>query len=53
MFHLGLFAHPVKSSILALSMGERYEIVVDFSGFEGKNLTMKNARNIIGSIDFA
>ncbi|KAH7380437.1 Cupredoxin [Phaeosphaeria sp. MPI-PUGE-AT-0046c] len=49
----GLFAHPVKASTLALSMGERYEIIVDFAGFEGKNITMKNARDVVGSIDFA
>jgi bilirubin oxidase len=34
-------------------MGERYEIIVDFAGREGKNITMKNARGGDGNIDFA
>jgi len=34
-------------------MGERYEIVVDFAKHEGKNVTMKNARGVIGNPDFA
>jgi bilirubin oxidase len=51
--YLGLFAHPVRGSTLALAMGERYEVIVDFSGSEGKNFTLKNARNVVGSIDFA
>jgi FtsP/CotA-like multicopper oxidase with cupredoxin domain len=34
-------------------MGERYEIIVDFAGLGGRNVTMKNARGLIGNIDFA
>lgn len=34
-------------------MGERYEIVIDFAGLEGKNFTMRNARGMFGNIDFA
>tara|TARA_R110002003_G_scaffold138_3_gene12688 strand:- start:14441 stop:14974 length:534 start_codon:yes stop_codon:yes gene_type:complete len=36
-----------------MSMGERYEIIVNFAGFEGQNITMGNARGLIGNIDFA
>ena len=39
----GLFGAPVTSNDVVISMGERYEIVVDFSGFAGQTLTMKNA----------
>ncbi|KAH3913543.1 hypothetical protein HBH56_104400 [Parastagonospora nodorum] len=49
----GLFAHPVKANTLAFSMGERYEIIVDFANHKGKNITMKNARGVIGNPDFA
>ncbi|KAF2028812.1 bilirubin oxidase [Setomelanomma holmii] len=49
----GLFMHPVTTNTLAIAMGERYEIIVDFAGFEGKNITMRNARGLIGNIDFA
>lgn len=38
----GLFASPVKSNDLTIAMGERYEIVVDFSAYEGKNITLGN-----------
>jgi bilirubin oxidase len=49
----GLYAHPVKTDTLAFSMGERYEIVVDFANYKGKNITMKNARGVIGAPDYA
>jgi bilirubin oxidase len=45
--------HPVNTNTFALAMGERYEIIVDFAGLEGQNITMKNARGIIGNVDFA
>jgi bilirubin oxidase len=38
---------------LNFSMGERYEVIVDFAGFEGKNITMRNARGTPGNIDYA
>lgn len=34
-------------------MGERYEIVIDFAKFAGKNITMRNAQGVFGNIDFA
>lgn len=39
----GLFGSPVKTNQVTIAMGERYEIVVDFSDYEGKNITMGNA----------
>lgn len=42
----GLFGYPVTSSDLLISMGERYEIVVDFAAYAGKNITMKNKLQI-------
>jgi FtsP/CotA-like multicopper oxidase with cupredoxin domain len=38
----GLFGHPVTTRDLTISMGERYEIVVDFAGVRGQNLTFAN-----------
>ncbi|KAI7163252.1 Cupredoxin [Hortaea werneckii] len=38
----GLFGGPVKTNDVVISMGERYEVVFDFSGFAGKNITLKN-----------
>jgi bilirubin oxidase len=49
----GLYAHSVKTKTLAFSMGERYEMVVDFADFNGKNITMKNARRVVGAPDYA
>lgn len=34
-------------------MGERYEIVVDFSGYEGQNITVHNARGVPGNLDYS
>ncbi|KAI4627053.1 uncharacterized protein J4E87_004395 [Alternaria ethzedia] len=49
----GLFSHPVNTSSFAISEGERYEIVVDFADFKGKNITMLNERGMVGNLDFA
>lgn len=49
----GLFAQPIDTNTLAFSMGERYEVVVDFANFKGQNITMKNARGVIGAPDYA
>ncbi|KAM0716075.1 hypothetical protein Q7P37_008589 [Cladosporium fusiforme] len=38
----GLFGSPVTTKDLTIAMGERYEIVVDFSGVRGQNLTLAN-----------
>jgi len=38
----GLFGSPVLTNDLTISMGERYEIVVDFSGVRGQNITLAN-----------
>lgn len=39
----GLFASPVTTSNVLIAMGERYEIVVDFSQYAGQNITLKNS----------
>lgn len=48
----GLFGSPVSGNNVVISMGERYEIVVDFSKFAGQNLTMKNVFNQAGIPNF-
>ncbi|KAK3720181.1 hypothetical protein LTR37_004005 [Vermiconidia calcicola] len=42
----GLFGSPVSSSDLTISMGERYEIAIDFAAFAGQNITLSNALQI-------
>ena len=44
----GLFGSPVNSNDVVIAMGERYEIVVDFSAFANQNLTLKNAFSLMG-----
>lgn len=38
----GLFGGPVTSNDLVISMGERYEVVIDFAKYAGQNITLKN-----------
>ncbi|KAF1837542.1 Cupredoxin [Decorospora gaudefroyi] len=48
----GLMTKPVKTDNLEISMAERWEIVVDFSAYKGKNVTMKNARDVQADEDY-
>jgi FtsP/CotA-like multicopper oxidase with cupredoxin domain len=38
----GLFASPVTTKDVLISMGERYEVVFDFSAYAGQNITLMN-----------
>lgn len=38
----GLFDAPVTAESITLAMGERYEVVFDFSGFKNQNITVMN-----------
>lgn len=41
----GYLDHPVPSKSLVIAMAERYEIVIDFALYQGKNLTLMNSRD--------
>lgn len=41
----GLFSYPVTTSDIVIAMGERYEVVMDFSSMAGQNITLKNSMN--------
>lgn len=41
----GLFEYPVSTNDIFLSMGERYEVVIDFSSYKGSNVTLTNILN--------
>jgi FtsP/CotA-like multicopper oxidase with cupredoxin domain len=49
----GLLAYPVESDSIMMSMGERYDIVMDFSAFSGQNITLNNGRAVADSPDYA
>ena len=38
----GLFGAPVQTNDLMISMGERYEVVIDFAQYSGQNITLGN-----------
>ncbi|KAJ4313124.1 hypothetical protein N0V94_007103 [Neodidymelliopsis sp. IMI 364377] len=48
----GLLTKPVQTSSLEISMAERWEIVFDFSQFAGKNVTLKNGRDVQRDEDY-
>ncbi|KAL0253072.1 hypothetical protein SLS55_010522 [Diplodia seriata] len=48
----GLLSSPVKTDLLHIAMAERWEIVVDFAQFAGKNVTMRNNRNVQADEDY-
>jgi bilirubin oxidase len=43
----------VNTENLALAMGERYEVIFDFSDYAEKKITLKNAQGIGESVDYA
>ncbi|KAK3503233.1 bilirubin oxidase precursor [Neurospora crassa] len=48
----GLLGAPQRVEELYISMAERYEVVVDFAGYQGENITLKNARDVGADRDF-
>ncbi|CAI6280925.1 unnamed protein product [Periconia digitata] len=48
----GLLTKPVQTDNLEISMAERWEVVVDFSAYAGKNITVKNARDVQADEDY-
>ncbi|KAL6806324.1 Cupredoxin [Trichoderma sp. SZMC 28013] len=49
----GFLSTTVTTTELTTAMAERWEVVVDFSGFENRNLTLMNQRNVFDSQDFS
>jgi len=50
---LGLTSHPVTTDQLAISMGERYEILINFENHANQNITLRNNRGIGENVDYA
>ncbi|KAF1949470.1 Cupredoxin [Byssothecium circinans] len=42
----GLMTKPVQTDNLQMSMAERWELIIDFAAYAGKNITVKNARDV-------
>ncbi|KAL9487975.1 hypothetical protein ACSS6W_000252 [Trichoderma asperelloides] len=49
----GFMSSSVTTSNLMIAVAERWEVVIDFSGYKNRNLTVMNEGNIFDSIDFA
>ncbi|KAF2682768.1 Cupredoxin [Lentithecium fluviatile CBS 122367] len=48
----GLMTKPVQTDNLEISMAERWEVIIDFSAYSGKNITIKNARDVQADEDY-
>ncbi|KAF2118161.1 oxidase cueO precursor [Lophiotrema nucula] len=48
----GLITKPVQTSTLEISMAERWEAVFDFSAYAGKNVTLRNSRDVQADEDY-
>ncbi|ORX99874.1 Cupredoxin [Clohesyomyces aquaticus] len=48
----GLMTKPVTSDTLEISMAERWEMVFDFSAYAGKNVTLRNNRDVQADEDY-
>ncbi|KAF1962331.1 bilirubin oxidase [Byssothecium circinans] len=48
----GLFSRPVTTNKLAFAEGERYELILDFAKWSGKNITMRNDRGMGEMVDY-
>jgi bilirubin oxidase len=49
----GLLLNPVDTKSFDMSIAERWEVMFDFTQFAGKNITLKNARQVAADQDFA
>lgn len=48
----GLLTKPVTNDNLEISMAERWEVIFDFKDFAGKNVTLKNGRDVQHDEDY-
>ncbi|KAJ9656091.1 hypothetical protein H2201_008642 [Coniosporium apollinis] len=48
----GLTLNPAKTDHLDISIAERWEAVFDFSSYAGKNVTLRNSRQVAADIDY-
>lgn len=48
----GFMSVSVTTTELIVAMAERWEVIVDFSGYENRNLTVMNQKRVFDSLDF-
>jgi len=48
----GLLSKPVSTNTLEISMAERWEVVFDFAAYAGKNVTIRNSRDVMTDEDY-
>ncbi|KAH8646039.1 Cupredoxin [Tricladium varicosporioides] len=48
----GLLEKPIQTDNLYISMAERWEIVIDFTNFAGKSITVRNDKGFSADTDF-
>src|SRR6201996_9645390 len=48
----GFLSAPVTSTELTVAMAERWEVIIDFSDYTNRNLTLTNQRNVFDAADY-
>src|SRR6187402_1739129 len=49
----GFMSSPVTTTELVVAMAERWEIIVDFSNYSNRNLTLTNQQKVFDAPDYA
>jgi len=49
----GLVSSAVNTTSLVLGIAERWDVVIDFANYAGRNLTLKNERDFMDNEDYA
>ncbi|KAF3003188.1 hypothetical protein E8E13_009445 [Curvularia kusanoi] len=49
----GTLLNPVQTNDLYISDAERWEVIFDFSGYAGQNVTLRNSRKVAADDDYA
>jgi len=48
----GLLSKPIPTNNLEISMAERWDVVFDFAAYAGKNITVRNNRDVMTDEDY-
>lgn len=49
----GFLSSPITTTNLIIAVAERWEVIVDFSSYENRNLTIMNSKKVFDSIDYS
>lgn len=49
----GFMSSPITTTNIIIAVAERWEVIIDFSGYQNRNLTIMNSKNVFDSTDFS